>query len=112
MGGNREEDQTGWSRAHRIQHHDEMRVRAIKHDLGWLEMTEEQYQTALGHPIFMEVLQLAVTANPPISFWVAQYRWLGLELESIDRSGHVLVEFQHPTFAEERALYLEIKNTT
>lgn len=68
-----------------------MRVEQIKDDLFVFQMTEQQYRSALGHPIFMQVLRLALTANPPKSFWEAQYE---------------------ATIAQAHALDMKMKNTT
>jgi hypothetical protein len=96
-----------WSRGHRLEDQARMREQALADDLVWLEMSREQYLAASSHPIFFEVLRLAILADPHISFWMAQYKWLGLEGQTITTDGQVKVEFHHNTFAEERSLWLK-----
>ena len=98
-----------WSIFHRRQVNDERRKALHLADIELLEMTVEQYSAATHHPIFFEVLRLAINSDPRVSFWLAQYQWLGIDdPQSITTSGQVNIQFHTNTFEDERALYLKM----
>ena len=98
-----------WSIFHRRQEKDERRKVLLLADMQLLEMTAEQYSAAVHHPIFFEVLRLAILSDPRISFWLAQYNLLGIvDPHSITSTGTINIQFHTNTFADERALYLKM----
>jgi hypothetical protein len=98
-----------WSIFHRREVKDELRKIAHLSNIKLLEMSTVQYEAASHHPIFFEVLRLAILSDPRVSFWLAQYQWLGInDPNSISSSGVVNIQFHTNTFEDERALYLKM----
>lgn len=88
---------------HRLEDEAFDRLARVKEELVWLGLDEVQYSTACSHPIFFAVLRIAL--NDHISFWEAQYKWLG-ENPDIQKTGNkVKIEFHRNNFREQRELW-------